>query len=101
MTGVKANNEVIAMSANTNARDASGKGYVNGADSTCQSGNGTPVDTLLELMKARGYRTGVVSTARVTHVTPAATYSDICHRDGENLGKVANYQDGKLGFDFA
>ncbi|MFJ2989352.1 alkaline phosphatase [Collimonas sp. NPDC087041] len=84
MTGVKANNEVISMSANTSARDASGKGYVNGADSTCPSGNGTPVDTLLELMKARGYSTGVVTTTRITHATPAATYSHICHRDGEN-----------------
>ena len=84
MTGVKANNEVISMSANTSARDASGKGYVNGADSTCPSGNGTPADTLLEIMKAKGYSTGVVTTTRITHATPAATYSHICHRDGEN-----------------
>lgn len=84
MTGVKANNEVIAMSANTSARDASGKSYVSGADSTCPSGNGTPADTLLEIMKAKGYSTGVVTTTRITHATPAATYSHICHRDGEN-----------------
>ncbi|PFH09113.1 alkaline phosphatase [Collimonas sp. PA-H2] len=84
MTGVKANNEVISMSANTSARDASGKSYVSGADSTCPSGNGTPADTLLEIMKAKGYSTGVVTTTRITHATPAATYSHICHRDGEN-----------------
>ncbi|MFX7992902.1 alkaline phosphatase, partial [Acinetobacter baumannii] len=53
-------------------------------DSTCPSGNGKPVTTLLELMKAAGYGTGVVTTTRITHATPAATYAHICHRDGEN-----------------
>jgi alkaline phosphatase len=27
--------------------------------------------------------TGAVTTARLTHATPAATYSHICHRDAE------------------
>ncbi|AGH82628.1 alkaline phosphatase [Ralstonia pseudosolanacearum] len=85
MTGVKMNNEVISMSPDTAAFDAGGKDYVSGADSTCPaSGNGKPVTTLLELMKAAGYGTGVVTTTRVTHATPAATYSHLCHRDGEN-----------------
>ena len=85
MTGVKPNNEVVAMSADTRAVDAAGAGYVSGADSTCPaSGNGTPVTTLLELAKTAGRATGVVTTTRVTHATPAATYSHICHRDGEN-----------------
>jgi len=85
MTGVKMNNEVISMSADTSAFDAGGKDYLSGADSTCpSSGNGKPVTTLLELMKAAGYGTGVVTTTRITHATPAATYSHICHRDGEN-----------------
>ena len=84
MTGVKMNNEVISMSADTMAYDAGGKDYLSGADSTCPSGNGKPVTTLLELMKAAGYGTGVVTTTRITHATPAATYSHICHRDGEN-----------------
>ncbi len=85
MTGVKMNNEVISMSSDTAAFDAGGKDYVSGADSTCPaSGNGKPVTTLLELMKAAGYGTGVVTTTRVTHATPAATYAHICHRDGEN-----------------
>ncbi|CAJ0699717.1 alkaline phosphatase [Ralstonia wenshanensis] len=84
MTGVKMNNEVISMSPDTMAYDAGGKDYLSGADSTCPSGNGKPVTTLLELMKAAGYGTGVVTTTRITHATPAATYSHICHRDGEN-----------------
>ena len=84
MTGVKMNNEVISMSANTVATDAAGKPYHNKFDSTCPASNGTPVETLLEQMKAAGYGTGVVSTTRITHATPAATYSHVCHRDAEN-----------------
>ena len=85
MTGVKMNNEVVAMSQDTKATDASGVPYVAGADSTCPAtGNGMPATTLLELAKAAGRGTGVVTTTRVTHATPAATYAHICHRDGEN-----------------
>ncbi len=36
------------------------------------------------MSKAAGLSTGVVTTTRVTHATPAATYSHICHRDLEN-----------------
>ena len=85
MTGVKMNNEVISMSANTVATNpATGAAYHTNFDSTCPSTNGTPVETLLEQMKAAGYGTGVVSTARITHATPATTYSHVCHRDAEN-----------------
>ncbi len=85
MTGVKMNNDVIAMSTNTSALTPAGAPYFIGADSTCPAaGNGTPVTTLLELAKAAGRGTGVVTTTRVTHATPAATYAHICHRDGEN-----------------
>ncbi|MGX6566773.1 alkaline phosphatase [Cupriavidus necator] len=85
MTGVKMNNEVISMTPETNAFDASGKDYLSGADSTCPaSGNGQSVPTLLEQMKAAGYGTGVVTTTRITHATPATTYAHVCHRDAEN-----------------
>lgn len=84
MTGVKMNNEVISMTADTKATDANGKPYQVNFDSTCPSTNGSAVPTLLEQMKAKGYGTGVVSTARITHATPAATYSHVCHRDAEN-----------------
>ncbi|MFT4174032.1 MAG: alkaline phosphatase [Rhodocyclaceae bacterium] len=84
MTGVKMNNEVISMTAETKATDATGKPYHTSYDSTCPASNGAAVETLLEQMKAAGYGTGVVSTARITHATPAATYSHVCHRDAEN-----------------
>lgn len=85
MTGVKMNNEVISMSAETSAVDAQGRSYVQNEDSTCPAaGNGTPVDTILELMKEQGYGTGIVTTTRVTHATPATTYAHVCHRDAYN-----------------
>ena len=79
MTGVKMNNEVLSMSADTKAIKPTG------ADSNCPAtGTGTPVDTILEIAKGKGKAVGAVSTARITHATPAATYSHICHRDAEN-----------------
>jgi alkaline phosphatase len=84
MTGVKMNNDVISMSTETAAFDVAGASYLVGADGTCPATNGKPVTTLLELAKAAGRGTGVVTTTRITHATPAATYAHICHRDAEN-----------------
>jgi alkaline phosphatase len=84
MTGVKMNNEVISMSAETRAYNGTVP-YYTGADSTCPAtGNGTPVATLLELAKGAGKSVGAVTTTRITHATPAATFAHVCHRDGEN-----------------
>ena len=87
MTGVKMNNEVISMTPETSAYDpVTLKDYLSGAaDSGCPAtGNGKPVGTMLELAKSSGMGTGVVTTTRITHATPAVTYSHICHRDAEN-----------------
>ena len=84
MTGVKMNNEVISMSQNTTAIDPVNDSAGNKLGNNCGTNNGTPATTLLELAKTAGLGAGVVSTARVTHATPAATYSHICHRDLEN-----------------
>ncbi len=80
-TGIKMNNEVIAMSSDTKAV-APGKN-VNGNKgiNNCTSDNGKPVPTILELAKAAGKSVGAVTTTELTHATPAATYSHICHRD--------------------
>lgn len=43
----------------------------------------TRVPTLLELAAARGKASGIVSTARLTHATPAATYAHSPMRDWE------------------
>ncbi|UTH74556.1 alkaline phosphatase [Chromobacterium sp. IIBBL 290-4] len=79
MTGVKMNNEVISMSADTRAIEPNSDGTGN-----CGAGNGAPAATLLELAKAKGKAIGAVTTTRVTHATPAATYSHVCHRDAES-----------------
>lgn len=80
-TGVKMNNEVIAMSSDTKAvapsKDVNGNKGIN----NCTSDNGKPVPSILELAKAAGKSTGAVTTTELTHATPAATYSHICHRD--------------------
>ncbi|EKP0308924.1 alkaline phosphatase [Aeromonas veronii] len=80
-TGVKMNNEVIAMSSDTKAvapgKDLNGNKTVN----NCSSDNGKPVPTILELAKAAGKSVGAVTTTELTHATPAATYAHICHRD--------------------
>ncbi|HEY2928634.1 MAG TPA: alkaline phosphatase [Albitalea sp.] len=86
MTGVKTRNDVLSMNGDTFAK-APGKDpvtNVSNAVTQCPaSGNGAPSTTLLELAIARGQATGVVSTARLTHATPAATYAHSCHRDAE------------------
>ena len=84
MTGVKMNNEVISMSAETAAYAADGTQYIKGEDTTCPAGNGTPAVTLLELSKAKGRSVGAVSTTRVGHATPATTYAHICNRNAYN-----------------
>ena len=84
MTGVKMNNEVISMSANTQAIDPVNDANGNKLGNNCGANNGTPATTLLEMAKAKGLSAGVVTTTRITHATPAATYSHICHRDLEN-----------------
>ena len=80
-TGVKMNNEVIAMSSDTQAvapaKDINGNKGIN----NCTGDNGTPVPTILELAKAAGKSVGAVTTTELTHATPAATYAHICHRD--------------------
>ena len=72
MTGVKSNNGVISMNAEATQED------------DCSTSKGSAVTTLLELAKAKSWGTGVVTSTRVTHATPAATYAHICNRDLEN-----------------
>ncbi|HSO36513.1 MAG TPA: alkaline phosphatase [Labilithrix sp.] len=66
MTGVKVANDVLSMSADTPYQGA-----------------GSAVKTLLEIAKEEKLGTGVVTTTRVTHATPAATYAHISDRDKE------------------
>lgn len=46
--------------------------------------------TIAELAETQGMSTGVVSTARLTHATPAAVYSHIPNRDAESDRDLAD-----------
>ncbi|WP_442872162.1 alkaline phosphatase [Colwellia sp. 20A7] len=67
----------------------------------CASVKGNEVVTALELAEIKGLSTGVISTARITHATPAATYAksadrnweDISDMDIENNAERANCED--------
>ena len=52
--------------------------------SDCYSVAGNEVVTALELAEIKGLSTGVVSTARITHATPAATYAHAADRNWED-----------------
>lgn len=84
MTGVKMNNEVLSMSSDTIAKDPVADANGNKLGNACGTNNGSPVTTLPEIAKNQGLSAGIVTTTRVTHATPAATYAHICHRDLEN-----------------
>jgi alkaline phosphatase len=77
MTGVKQNNGVISMSGDTRA-------IAPAPDGSSRCANGQSVPTLLELARARGLATGIVTTTSVTDATPAATYAHVCHRKLQN-----------------
>lgn len=46
-------------------------------------GTSTPPATLVELAEGRGMSTGIISTARITHATPAAAYAHSASRQWE------------------
>ena len=49
----------------------------------CANAFGNELTTLLEQAEAAGYATGIVSTATITHATPAAAYAHTPDRDWE------------------
>ncbi len=50
----------------------------------CENSKGHEATTLFELAEKAGLATGVVSTARITHATPASTYAKSASRNWEN-----------------
>lgn len=74
VTGSKANDGMLSVAPNV----LSGNDFTGGADPANR------LETLLEQAEGRGLWTGVVSTARVTHATPAACYAHTPNRDWES-----------------
>lgn len=70
MTGVKTDAGILGVTADANRGD-------------CASLPGTEVATMNEIMTKAGKSTGIVSTARLTHATPAAAYSHTVDRNYE------------------
>ncbi len=54
----------------------------------CGSQKGNELLSALEFAEIAGKSTGIVSTARITHATPAATYASAVSRDWENDSKI-------------
>ena len=71
VTGVKTKTGVLAVSEDVSLND-------------CASMAGNELVTLLELAELADMATGIVTTARVTHATPAATYAKAAFRNWED-----------------
>jgi alkaline phosphatase len=76
-TGVKTRNDVIGVDQTVPVSD-------------CAAAQGREVQTIFEMAEAAGRATGVVTTARVTHATPAATYAHVPNRDWEDDKGIAD-----------
>ena len=70
MTGVKLKNDMLGVNAQANYND-------------CVSAMANKVTTLVEMAELAGMSTGAITTTRLTHATPAATYSHTPNRDWE------------------
>lgn len=73
MTGVKTDEGIISLPASVNRGECSSV-----------STNDTSLPTLLDIAKAKGKSTAVVTTARITHATPATTYAHSVDRNWES-----------------
>lgn len=71
MTGVKANEGTISVGPEARPRD-------------CASSRGRELRSIIALAQDAGLATGVISTARLTHATPAASYAATPGRDWES-----------------
>ncbi|BFZ23925.1 hypothetical protein BsWGS_26964 [Bradybaena similaris] len=71
MTGVKTNQGMLGLSALAERGN-------------CNSSKGAEVLSVLRWSAAAGKSTGVVTTTRITHATPASTYAHIAERDWES-----------------
>src|SRR3546814_814959 len=75
-TGVKSRYGVISVGPEASRYD-------------CRGGLGAPLLTLWELAASSGMATGVVTTTKVTHATPAATFAHVADRGWESDAAMA------------
>ena len=72
VTGVKTNDGALSVDQDTTRGDCNMDPHVHS------------LKTILEVAEQRGKTTGLVSTARITHATPAANYAHTTERDWES-----------------
>jgi alkaline phosphatase len=75
MSGVKTNRGIVGIS----EKVSRGK---------CETQTGNELISALDLAELAGLSTGIVTTARVTHATPAATYAKSPDRDWEDPSEM-------------
>jgi alkaline phosphatase len=75
MSGVKTDIGVVGVSEDVERGD-------------CSTVSGNEMITALELAEIAGKSTGIISTARITHATPAATYAKSADRNWEDDGDM-------------
>ncbi|MEZ9142190.1 MULTISPECIES: alkaline phosphatase [unclassified Shewanella] len=75
MSGVKTDAGILGVDENVERGD-------------CSTVAGTELITALELAEIAGKSTGVISTARITHATPAATYAKSADRNWEDISDM-------------
>ncbi len=79
--GTASLSSIVTDSAPASAAWSTGSKTNNGMLATLP--DGTPLKTIMEILKRRGLATGLVTTTRVTHATPAAWVSHNKNRDLE------------------
>ncbi|KAJ8320726.1 hypothetical protein KUTeg_002313 [Tegillarca granosa] len=81
LCGVKANYGTTGVDASTKRYD-------------CESSKGAEVSSILRWSMDKGKSTGIVTTARVTHATPASGYSSSANRNWEGDSDMVNVTGG-------
>ncbi|XP_053391981.1 alkaline phosphatase, tissue-nonspecific isozyme-like [Mercenaria mercenaria] len=81
LSGVKTNYFIVGLDGRATASD-------------CLSAEGKEVETLVDWALAAGKRTGIVTTSRITHATPAAAYAHAPDRYWEGDVNTAEIEGG-------
>lgn len=81
ISGVKTNAGVIGLDEDVTRGD-------------CAASAGNELFTAIELAELKGLSTGIISTARLTHATPAATYAKSAERNWEDVSDMAGVEGG-------
>lgn len=58
--------------------------------------DGRAMNSILDVARARGKSTGLISNTRITHATPAGFYAQVLHRDMESKIAEQLLEDGKV-----